>query len=146
MKAYLASGWFNANQAADLIILKTACANEGVKFYSPKDENLAAPDASTAHQEHIFRENLKAIFEADFVIVNTRDKDVGTLFEAGYAFACNKPIIYFFADLKKFGTFNLMLSRSGIAVTDDMSSLQYAIRCFVNTDGRWSDPYKGEIQ
>ena len=63
---------------------------------------------------HPFSGNLHHIETADFLIVNTRDKDIGTIWEAGYAYANEVPIVYFCAGLPEGAKFNLMLARSGI--------------------------------
>ena len=64
----------------------------------------------------------KGIRGVDFVVCNTRDKDLGTIFEAGFSYASNVPIIYYAEGLQ--GNFNLMLSRSGRAVATNVSELK----------------------
>ena len=91
---YIASGWFNENQARDLENIKSALDELGVNYFSPKDEIVAKPDASPEEQEMIFKGNVDAITGGDFVVCNTRDKDLGTIFEAGFSYASNVPIIY----------------------------------------------------
>ena len=81
---YIASGWFNENQARDLENIKTALDELGVNYFSPKDEIVAKPDASPEEQEMIFKGNVDAITGGNFVVCNTRDKDLGTIFEAGF--------------------------------------------------------------
>jgi len=119
---YIASGWFNANQARDLENIKEALSDVGCRYFSPKDEIVAKPDASKEEQEMIFRGNVDAITDGDFVVCNTRDKDLGTIFEAGFAYASGVPIIYYAEGLT--GNFNLMLSRSGRAVATNVEELK----------------------
>ena len=119
---YIASGWFNENQARDLENIKEALSEVGCRYFSPKDEIVAKPDASKEEQEMIFRGNVDAITDGDFMVCNTRDKDLGTIFEAGFAYASEIPIIYYAEGLS--GNFNLMLSRSGRAVATNIEELK----------------------
>ena len=119
---YIASGWFNENQARDLENIKQTLDELGVKYFSPKDEIVAKPDASPEEQEMIFKGNVDAITSGKFVVCNTRDKDLGTIFEAGFSYASGVPIVYYAEGLT--GNFNLMLSRSGRAVATNVSELK----------------------
>ena len=119
---YIASGWFNENQARDLENIKQTLDELGVKYFSPKDEIVAKPDASPEEQEMIFKGNVDAITSGKFVVCNTRDKDLGTIFEAGISYASGVPIVYYAEGLT--GNFNLMLSRSGRAVATNVSELK----------------------
>jgi len=60
------------------------------------------------------------IDECDIVIASTEGKDMGTLFECGYAFAKNKPVVYYAPNIHKF---NLMLAKSARAVALTPDSL-----------------------
>ena len=123
---YIASGWFNENQARDLENIKTALDELGIKYFSPKDEIVAKPDASLEEQEMIFKGNVDAITSGKFVVCNTRDKDLGTIFEAGFSYASNVPLIYYAEGLT--GNFNLMLSRSGRAVATNVEELKEHVK------------------
>ena len=72
----------------------------------------------------VFSGNLHHIETADFVLVNTRDKDIGTIWESGYAYAHKKPIVYFCGGLPKGAKFNLMLARSGVKVCTNFEQLE----------------------
>jgi nucleoside 2-deoxyribosyltransferase len=129
---YIASGWFNENQMNDLINIKLILNSINAKYYSPKDECEIKQDANIEMQQKIFYANLTAIRCSKCLIVNTRDKDIGTLFEAGYAYANNIPIIYCnFANIKKF---NIMLARSGIAAIQDYDSLKDVANKFLQNN------------
>lgn len=134
MKAYLASGWFNPAQENDLTLMKTACRMAWLSFYSPKDEMLAAPDSSPEARKTVFDSNVKAIEECDLVIVNTRDKDVGSVFEAGVAYVLKKPIVYFWSDGSDEKVFNLMLSESGRGVAYDLQVLAELLRRLTHSE------------
>jgi len=114
MKCYIASGWFTPTQQNDLDNIKYVLKQHNVEYFSPKDECECPPDAGQQHQNDVFLANHHAIYQCDFVVANTRDKDMGTLFEAGVAFEMGKPIIYYCEGLE--GPFNLMLAQSGVAV------------------------------
>ena len=123
---YIASGWFNENQARDLENIKQTLDELGVKYFSPKDEIVAKPDASKEEQEMIFKGNVDAITSGKFVVCNTRDKDLGTIFEAGFSYASGIPLIYYAEGLT--GNFNLMLSRSGRAVATNVNELKEHVK------------------
>ena len=142
-KCYIASGWFNENQARDLENIKNMLFKLNIPFYSPKDELLCPPNASPEQQEYIFSENIKHIKNAKFMVVNTRDKDVGTIFEAGVGYAFNIPIIYYCEGLK--GNFNLMLSRSGNCVATNIEELA-AHLVNIKNDINYKDKYLGIIE
>ena len=98
---------------------------------SPRRIFVCPPDAPKSVQDETFSGNLHHIKTADFLVVNTRDKDIGTIWEAGYAHACDVPIVYFCAGLPKGAKFNLMLARSGIKVCTSFEQIEdYLDRCF----------------
>ena len=91
---------------------------------------MCPPDAPKSVQDEVFSGNLHHIKTADFLIVNTRDKDIGTIWEAGYAHANNVPIVYFCQGLPEGAKFNLMLARSGVKVCTSFEQLEdYLDRC-----------------
>ena len=140
---YIASGWFNEDQARDLENIKRICTTLNIKFFSPKDECVVKPNANAEERKKTFDDNLNAIKNADYVIVNTRDKDMGTIFEAGYAHAINKPIIYFCDGLK--GKFNLMLAQSGSAVATSCDDLVFFL-INIGRDINYKHNYEDEIE
>ena len=87
-KIYLASGWFNPTQAEELTRLEDICdSREWIDLASPRRIFVCPPDAPKETQDATFDGNLHHIKTADFLIVNTRDKDIGTIWEAGFAYA-----------------------------------------------------------
>ena len=146
-KIYLASGWFNPAQASELTRLEEICdSREWVDLASPRRIFVCPPDAPKETQDETFEGNLHHIKTADFLIVNTRDKDIGTIWEAGYAFANNVPIVYFCQGLPEGAKFNLMLARSGEKVCTSFEQLEdYLDRC--NQEGQLLfEPYDKEIE
>lgn len=125
MKVYLASGWFNPTQDQELTELERIF-DERSDFFelaSPRRIFICPPDAPKSVQDETFVGNLHHIETADFLLVNTRDKDIGTIWEAGYAYAHKKPIVYFCGGLPEGAKFNLMLARSGIKVCTSFDQL-----------------------
>ena len=124
-KVYLAAGWFNPVQAEELDRLEEICdSREWIDLASPRRIFVCPPDAPKETQDKTFLGNLEHIATADFLLVNTRDKDIGTIWEAGFAFALRKPIIYFCAGLPEGAKFNLMLARSGCKVCTSFEELE----------------------
>ena len=80
------------------------------------------------------------------MVVNTRDKDIGTIWEAGYAFANNVPIVYFCAGLPEGAKFNLMLARSGIKVCTSFSQLEDYLDRTIETGSLPIEPYSDAIE
>lgn len=140
---YIASGWFNQQQAKDLEDIKCILDGFEIKYFSPKDEVICPPNANYKQRNSVFLGNIHAIDDSKYVIVNTRDKDMGTIFEAGYAYAKNKKIIYVAFGLQ--GQFNLMLAQSGVCVCTTHEQLMYAVqKCHDGQDPKTQ--YEGEIE
>jgi nucleoside 2-deoxyribosyltransferase len=147
-KMYLAAGWFNQAQDEELTRLEQIMEERStwIDMTSPRRIFICPPNASREVQDATYHGNLQHIRDADFLIVNTRDKDLGTIMECGYATAFNKHIIYFCAGLPKGAKFNLMLSRSGAKVCTSFEDLEdYLERCY--TVGELLvEPYDKEIE
>ena len=146
MKAYLASSWFNpvANQEVDDII--QALTENGFEVFSPRDFFVCPPTADLKTQAATYEGNLQHLHKCDFMICNTHGKDMGSIFEAGYFKALEKPIVYFCAGLPAGAAFNLMLAQSGIKVCTSKDELsEYLSRCTDNEDLVF-EPYYGSIE
>ena len=123
MKVYLASPFFNEEQVEREERIKKKLRELGITVLSPKEFCFCPSDASNELREKTFRDNLKHIKEADAIFAITNGKDMGTIFEAGYGYGINKPIIYFCEGLN--GQFNLMLAQSGnVVLTNDSFTLE----------------------
>lgn len=109
---YLASPFFNQEQVEREEAVKTKLRNEGFKVFSPKENCFLPPNASMTARETVFNENCNAIKRCKAVFAITDGKDIGTIWEAGYAYGIGKPVIYFAETLGDRG-FNLMLAQSG---------------------------------
>jgi nucleoside 2-deoxyribosyltransferase len=147
-KMYLAAGWFNSIQDAELTRLEQIMESRSnwIDMASPRRIFVCPPDASREVQDATYQGNLLHIRDADFLVVNTRDKDLGTIMECGYATAFNKHIIYFCAGLPAGARFNLMLSRSGAKVCTSFEELEdYLNRCEAAGELLY-EPYDKEIE
>ena len=81
------------------------------------------------------------------MICNTRNKDMGSIFEAGYFHKLGKPIVYFCAGLPSGAQFNLMLAASGLAVCTSLDDLRtYLSDCYVDTGSLAERRYAGNIE
>ena len=148
LKCYLAAGWFNPTQAAELDGLEKILDDRAgwIELASPRRIFVCPPNAPKEVQDDTYHGNLKHIREADFLVVNTRDKDLGTIFEVGYAAAKNKPVVYFCAGLPEGAPFNLMLARSGIKVCTSFEQLaDYLDRCQAANE-LLNEPYSSTIE
>ena len=145
-KVYLASGWFNEEWLQEVENIKSVFEKHGVNYFSPKDENLCDADASDSVQDQIFAGNIKHLHESDWLLCNTRNKDMGTIFEAGYFNCLEKPIVYFCDGLPPGAQFNLMLAASGIKVCRSLQEFDdYLDRC--SKEGELIvERYQGEIE
>jgi nucleoside 2-deoxyribosyltransferase len=122
-KCYIASGWFSPEWLEELENIKTTLDTLGLDYFSPKDENLCSPDSDEDFQNQVFDGNIRGMKECDWMICNTRNKDMGSIFEAGYFHSLGKPIVYFCAGLPEGAKFNLMLAASGLTVCTSIDQL-----------------------
>ena len=121
-RVYLASGWFNEKQEERRAFVKQAIIDAGFDIFSPKDEALVDPTSSQDWREQVFKNNIKGITNAPFMVCITDEKDIGTIMEAGIAYALNIPIVYFSETLGD-NPFNLMLAQSGIVACTSRDEL-----------------------
>ena len=148
MKIYLASGWFNPTQEEELTRLEEIFdqRKEFFELASPRRIFVCPPNAPQEVQNETFYGNLRHIQQSDFLLVNTRDKDIGTIWEAGYAHAYAKPIVYFCAGLPEGAKFNLMLAKSGIKVCTSFEELEDYLDRVISTQELIDEPYDKSIE
>ena len=145
-KCYIASGWFSPEWLEELEGIKTCLDNLGLAYFSPKDENLCTPDSDLDFQDQVFEGNIRGLAECDWMICNTRNKDMGSIFEAGYFHSLNKPIVYFCAGLPPGAQFNLMLAASGIGVCTSLEQLHSYLGDCTGSGELLSLRYEGKIE
>lgn len=147
MVVYGAGSWFTPKAKQCLDDMYEVIRESGLNIWSPKDECLCPPDADFNTRKKVFDADVKAIDNCDLVIASTCDKDMGTLFESGYAFAKEIPVIYY-AELPKGSAFNLMLATSAIAVATSKDELYNILSYYKDNDWNFKLklPYSGPIE
>lgn len=111
-KVYFASPFFNEEQIEREERCKTKLRDLGFNVWSPKENIIVTDNFSSEARTKAFQDNVRNIDNADIVFAVTDGKDVGTIWEAGYAYAKNKIIVYYCETLGN-NKFNLMLAESG---------------------------------
>ena len=109
---YLASPFFKQEQIERIEFIENCLEKNGYTVFSPRKEFVVKPNATKEDREKGFLGNCKAIQSCDFVLAVTDGKDIGTIWESGFAFANGKPVLYFAETLGN-NEFNLMLAESG---------------------------------
>ena len=145
-KCYIASGWFTDLWFEELEDIKSVLNQLNLAYFSPKDENLCKPDDDANFQDQVFSGNIDGMLDCDWMICNSRNKDMGSIFEAGYFHRLDKPILYFCAGLPTGAKFNLMLARSGVKVCTSFEQLEdYLDRCLTEKQLIF-EPYDQDIE
>ena len=145
MKVYIASPFFNPKQVDQVEFMKTALTETGHEYFSPKDFFVLNPNATQADRTRIFDVNCEKIQWADFVLCNTESKDLGTIWEAGYAYGINKPVAFFAEGLPE-GKFNVMLSEAGMSVNTTREELTKYLQLCTDTNELVFEQYTGNTQ
>ena len=140
---YFASPFFRPEQIEREERMIAHLRGLGFKVFSPKENCNLDPKATQESREQVFKENCDAIAKSKAVFAVTDGKDVGTIWEAGYAFGINKPIVYFAETLGN-NQFNLMLAQSGVAVFLEQSEVTSAA-LYDALSGN-SKKYRGDIE
>jgi nucleoside 2-deoxyribosyltransferase len=124
---YIAAPFFNPDQITRVALVETLLEKHGFTYFSPRKQSAIGPISSPEVRKKSFEMNVKGIEGAEFLIAITDGKDMGTIFEAGHAFASKIPVIYVAFTLGKDGMFNLMLAESGVAACRTVEELEAAI-------------------
>ena len=124
---YLASPFFNDNQIEREEAIKNTLRNNDYSVYSPKENGILTPDATDEVRTKVFRENCEAIQKSRRILAITDEKDIGTIWEAGYAYGIGKEIVYY-AETLGDNPFNVMLGKSGIGIFTNYDDLVVAAR------------------
>lgn len=134
-RIYLASPWFNQEQkyrmTAVLAVLREwEAKGEHRKAYAPFVELLCPPEAGAETRKKIYDANVNEAAYSDVVVAVTDGKDIGTLFELGYA-ACardvgstNTPVLVGVALTLGNNPFNLMLAEGLDVVCKTLDQLR----------------------
>lgn len=131
-KIYFASPWFTPEQEEREERLKAKLRSLGFTVHSPKETAVCGAISDPETRQKIFDGNVFAIQDAEIVFVVTDGKDMGTIWEAGYAYGYNErqkavgyePIkIVYYCETLGNGLFNLMLAQSGDIIITDFKDL-----------------------
>lgn len=120
-KIYLAGGWFSPEQEEEHTRIYNLIKDE-YEVFNPKLASLVKPDSTQDKMTQTLLGNLDAIQNADIVLVISDRKDMGTIWEAGYAYANQKPIVYYAETLGN-RSFNLMLAKTGRVAINEIQLL-----------------------
>ena len=127
-KIYFASPWFTPEQEEREERLKAKLRSLGFNVWSPKEEAICGAISDKETRDRIFNGNIENIVDADIVFAVTDGKDMGTIWEAGFAYGFNEGLanaadaygfnfkrikIVYYCETLGNGKFNLMLAQSG---------------------------------
>lgn len=118
---YLASPFFNDEQIKREETIKKTLRGYGFSVYAPREHGIVGSLASQEAVTSTFDSNVEAINNSKMVLAITDGKDMGTIWEAGYAYGNNIPIVYYAETLGN-NPFNIMLSESGVGIFKDYTS------------------------
>lgn len=121
---YICSGWFNDEMLKACLEIESAANDlveqgKAISVFEPRNMNLGI---SGCNWELIFKRNIEELDKCDTVLCSTVNKDMGSIFEAGYAYAKNKRIIYYTPGINKP---NLMLGKSGLVFNNIKTLINY---------------------
>lgn len=126
-RVYVAGPWWTEEMMNRIENVEAVLAHNNCKMYRPRiDGPDLGPNATEEDRTFAFKDNVKNIADADFIVAITDGKDVGTIFEAGFAYGIDVPVIYFCNSLPEGATFNVMLAKSGYSVAlsyDDLDKI-----------------------
>lgn len=124
-KIYLASPFFNSEEINKMEIVKSILRNKGLEVFAPfENQNKHLEFGSMEWRKATFKSDVDAIDDCDIVVaINTQGNydDAGTMWEIGYAYATNKPVVLFNNTEK---TINLMIADSLHALITSYDELQ----------------------
>lgn len=115
-RIYLAGGWFDKDQEEEHTRIYNLI-KDNFNVFNPKLESLITPGCTDDFMSQTLKGNIEGIKNADLVLVIYDRKDTGTIWEAGCAYALNKPILYYAETLGN-KPFNLMLAKTGNFVSN----------------------------
>lgn len=124
---YLASPFFNEDQIEREERIKNLLRTYGYKVYSPREHGVVGNLSDSVAVQETFNSNIEAINDSKKVLAITDRKDMGTIWEAGYAYGKRIPIVYY-AETLGDNPFNIMLSESGIGIYTDQKKFEDACK------------------
>lgn len=143
-KIYFAGPFFNPEQIEEHSRIYDIIKDD-YDVFNPKLAGIVDTSDSADRMVNILLGNINALNECQLVVAITDRKDIGTIWETGYAYACKKPIIYYCETLGN-NPFNLMLAKTGLVARNEEE-----LRKLLNDEASWffhnyREQYKGEIE
>ena len=133
---YIAAPFFTKKQVDFVESIEQALATCGEEYYSPRSDGVLmkqTEEERQANKKKIYDKNVAKICESDFMVAVIDDRDIGTIWEMGYAKAMNIPTVTI--SNESYGL-NVMLAESVQAHVLHLDDMIRAI----------DDPsYKGEL-
>lgn len=151
---YVAGPFFNQEQVEVMEKLEDILRKNGFKMFMPRIDSVnLGLDKSEEAKKKAFEDDVNAIEESSFVIANTMNKDLGTLFEVGYAYKAGVPIIGLAYGLPDGAPFNIMLAGAMKAVFTTLEQVENFFNGFIDVDDtvEWlykseTSKYEGEVE
>lgn len=121
MKIYLASPFFNPEQLEREERIKNKLRELGYEVFAPYEHGKLDVDAADELRNKIYLENVFNIEDSDILFAITDGKDIGTIWESGFACGLNrnrekKIKIVYYAETLGNNPFNVMLAKSANVV------------------------------
>lgn len=140
---YFASPFFNEEQIEREERMKEHLRGLGFTVFSPKESCFLPPTSGQKERFDVFESNCNAIRSSKAVFAVTDGKDMGTVWEAGFAYGIKTPIVYFAETLGN-NQFNLMLAQSGVDVFTSQEEVTFD--SLANVLRGNTRAYRGEIE
>ena len=118
-KIYFAGPWFSAEQdERHNRIYELIKRLNKFDIFNPKLSSNITNQQDCDLFSIILKTNIDNIVDADLIVAITDGKDMGTIWETGFAYANKKPIVYY---CETIGTkpFNLMLAKTGLTAKSE---------------------------
>lgn len=117
LKVYLAGPFFSDEQTDRIVFIENVLDEYEFDVFSPRKATKIKKGCSYEDMKETFNQNINNIDKCDFVLAildsdkGVNHSDDGTVFEFGYAYSKNKPVLCF-NENRECGA-NLMLALSG---------------------------------
>lgn len=120
---YVAGGWFDSEQEQVLkLVIDALKINKSVDtLFIPMEHQAQAEEFSLEWQDLTFRSDVAGIQNSDLLLASlTENPDTGTIWEMGYAYGMNKPVLAY----NKKDSLNLMPAKGTLYFIDDIENLK----------------------
>ena len=115
MKVYIAAPFFNEEQIRIVKSVELALESRNIEYFSPRSEGTLSAmtrEEQEKSRRSIFESNVKNMRECTHMIACVEYKDTGTIWEMGFMFSQNKPLVMLSSDYKV----NVMLAESAVGI------------------------------